>query len=121
MKGFAAIISVIIIGAVMMVAGMMVTLTSINEGQMSLSASRTNNNTAILDTCSEDSLLFINEQNTLPATIVTPIGNCSTTVNSQIGTSWDFTVSSTSGDYQRSNRIKLNRSSIISINSWQDQ
>ncbi len=121
MKGFAALISVIIIGAVMMVAGMMVTLTSINEGQMSLSTSRNNGNLSILDSCSEDSLLFINENNTLPAIIATPNGNCTTTVNSHVGTSWDFTVTSPAGDYQRASRLIINRGSNLNIASWQDQ
>ena len=121
MKGFAALISVIIIGAVMMVAGMMVTLTSINEGQMSLSTSRNNNNLSILDSCSEESLLFINKNSTLPPTIVTPNGNCVATVNSKVGASWDFTITSPAGDYQRSSRLIINRGSNISVGSWQDQ
>lgn len=121
MKGFAALVSVIIIGSIMIFAGMMVTLTSINEGQMSLSNYLKNDNIAIMDACSEDALLFINESNTLPPTIATPQGNCTTSINSQVGTSWDFNISATLGEYQRSSRIKLNRGSNLSIGSWQDQ
>ena len=120
MKGFAALVSVIIIGAVMVAAGMMVTLTSINEGQMSLSRLQGGDSHGLLDACVEDSLLFINENSTLPQTIVTTLGNCTTTLNSQIGTSWDFTLNGGLGAYQCTTRIKLDRSSNLNIGSWQD-
>jgi len=121
MKGFAALISVIIIGAVMVAAGMMVTLTSINEGQMSLSSYLKGRNISLVDSCVENSLLFINENNTLPSLIVTPNGNCTASINSQVGTSWDFTISSPAGDYQWGSRIKINRGSSIGVGSCQDQ
>lgn len=121
MKGFAAIVSVIVISAVLIVAGMMVTLTSINEGQMSLSGMQKGNNVSILDACVEDSLLFINTSNTLPQNIVTPDGNCTATLNSQVGTSWDFTVTASLNDYSRSSRIKINRATTIDLSSWQDE
>jgi hypothetical protein len=121
MKGFAALVSVIVIGSVMIFAGMMVTLTSINEGQMTLSNFLKNDNLSFMDACAEDALLFINESSTLPPTITTPQGNCTASINSQVGTSWDFNISATTGDYQRSSRIKLNRGASLSIGSWQDQ
>ncbi len=121
MKGFAALVSVLVIGAVMVAVGMMVTMTSFNEGQMSLSHLQSDDALSFLDACAEDALLFINELNTLPANISTPMGTCSTTINSQVGTSWDYTLSGTTNSYQRSLRIKLNRGSSLGVGSWQDQ
>ena len=121
MKGFAALISVIIIGAVMVAAGMMVTLTSINEGQISLSGYNKTSATTLLDSCVEESLLFINQLNSLPSNIATPLGNCSTSINSQVGSSWDFNIGTTLSGYQHSNRLKINRSTTINVGSWQEQ
>lgn len=121
MKGFAALTSVIIIGAVLMAIGSMVVLTSINDGQMSLSGLQKNIASSFVNSCVEESLLFINEQSTLPANITMPMGNCATTINSQIGTSWDFSVSGTINGYTRGVRVKLNRGSVINVGSWQEQ
>jgi hypothetical protein len=121
MKGFAAIISVIIIGAVLIVAGTMATMTSINEGQMSLSRLQSNNSLGFIESCAEESLITINENNTLPSLIITPNGNCTVSVNSQVGTSWDFTLNGTVNGYQKSHNLKLNRGSSLGIGSWQEQ
>jgi len=120
MKGFAALVSVIIIGAVMIVAGMMVTLTSINDGQMSLSRFQGGTGLSLIDSCAEESLLTINENNTLPPNIITPLGNCTTTINSQVGTSWDYSLNGSINNYYRSIRIKLDRGSSLSVGSWQE-
>lgn len=121
MKGFAALLSVIIIGSVLVAVGMMVTLTSINEGQMSLSGYLRSKSRALTDACIEEALLSVNSNNSLPGQVVTPLGVCPLVVNSQSADFWDFTVVSNSAGYRSGSRITLNRTTILSIISWQDQ
>lgn len=120
-KGMAAIITVIILGAVMVIIGTTMTLTSISEGQATVSETKVKKNQAILDACSEESLININENNTLPSTITTTLGSCNITVNSHIGTSWDFTLGTNGTMSSLKTNITLNRGSIIGISNWSDQ
>jgi len=116
MKGMAAITSVIVLGVVMVIVGAMMSLTSINEGQMVLESQKQENNQNLTEACVEEGLIWINENNTLPpnGNINTSFGTCPVIVNSHTGTSWDFTVSS-------SINIKLNRGSALTVGGWQEQ
>jgi len=115
MKGMAAIVSVMVLGAVLVLVGAMMSLSSINDGQMTLESQKRDNNQYLIESCVEEGLIWINENNTLPANgnIKTSFGTCPVTVNSHVGTSWDFTVSS-------SVNVKLDRGSSLAVSSWQE-
>lgn len=115
MKGVAAIVSVIVLGAIFVLIGAMMSLTAINEGQMSLESQTRDTSQYLTEACVEEGLIWINENDTLPANgnITTSFGTCPVTVNSHTGTSWDFTVGS-------SVNVKLNRGTTLAISSWQE-
>jgi len=119
-KGMAAIITVIILGALMVLIGSVMTLTSISEGQSTLNETKVKDNQFILDACGEEALITINENNTLPSNIITNYGSCGVTLNSKIGDSWDFDLT-TSDMSSLGVNIILNRGSTIAISSWVDQ
>ncbi len=114
MKGMAAIVSVIVLGAVLILVGAMMSLSSINEGQISLESQKRDISQGLVESCVEEGLININKNNTLPAIITTNFGTCPVTINSQTGVSWDFTVSS-------SVNVKLNRGGFVTIGGWQEQ
>jgi len=116
--GYTALSSVIIIGVVLSLLGTAITLSAINFGQSSLANRTQYTSLNNIETCVEDALLTLNTTNSLPSAISSPSGNCTVILNSQIGTSWDFTVSSVTGS--KNIRLKLNRSSSISVSSWQE-
>lgn len=121
MKGMAEIITVIILGAVMVLIGTTMTLTSISEGQTTVAETKVKKNQVLLDACAEESLITINKDNTLPSTIITTMGPCSVTINSQVGTSWNFNLG-TSGEISSLElNIVLNRGATIAISNWNDQ
>lgn len=120
-KALAAMITVIVLGAVMVLIGSMMVLTSITEGQATLMERKVKNNQALLDACAEESLLKINSNGTLPSTIVTPLGDCGTTLNSQVGSSWDFDVGANGEMSSRSINVVINRGTTIVVSSWVDQ
>lgn len=115
MKGMAAIISVIVLGVVLVLVGAMMSLTSINDGQMSLESQKRDVSQSLTEACVEEGLLWVNEFDTLPANgnIKTSFGTCPVTVNSHTGTSWDFTVSSAVN-------VKLNRGTTLGVGWWQE-
>jgi hypothetical protein len=116
MKGMAAIVSVIVLGAVMVLAGAMMLLSSINQGQMTVESQKRNNNQSLVESCVEEGLIWINENDTLPANgnIKTSFGTCPVIVNSHVGESWDITVSTNIN-------VKLNRGGTVTIGGWQEQ
>lgn len=115
MKGMAAIVSVIVLGTVMMLVGAMVSLTSINQGQTTLESQKRNSSQDLIEACVEEGLIGINKNNILPViNIITSFGTCPVTINSHVGTSWDFTVGN-------SVNVKLNRGGTILIGGWQEQ
>jgi len=120
-KGIAAIITVIVLGALMVLIGSVMTLTSISEGQSTLSETQIKNNQSLLDACAEEALIKINKNNALPAIIVTNIGSCTATLNSQVGTNWNLTLNTIGEMSHLGINVILNRDSIISISSWLDQ
>ena len=120
-KGMAAIITVIILGALMVVIGSVMTLTSISEGQATITETKVKDNQALLDACAEESLIRINKNNTLPSLIITTIGSCSMTLNSQVGTSWNFNLAANGDMSSLGVNVVLNRGTSIAISSWLDQ
>ena len=115
MKGMAAIVSVIVLGAVMVLVGAMMSLSSISEGQMTLESQRRDSNQNLIEACVEEGLISINENDSLPSNgnIKTSFGTCPVTINSHVGTSWDFTINS-------SVNVKLDRGSSLSVSVWQE-
>lgn len=118
--GYIAISSILVIAAVVLIIGTTVALVSINEGQMSLAAIQSDTALGIVEGCTEEALLFLNENNTLPATITVPLGSCTATTNSVVGTTWTITISTTVNTFTKSVQIILTRGSTITISSWSE-
>jgi hypothetical protein len=119
-RGYAAIVAVIVVGAVLVLTGVGVVLNSINEVQSSFGEGQKEIGLALVDACAQESLLRINKNNALPGTITLPQGSCTVTINSQVGNSWDFTISGTFGVYSKSVRVTATRTSSVVVNSWQE-
>lgn len=119
-NGYIAISSVLVIAAVVLVIGTTISLVSISEGQISLSSYQ---NDVVLDGvegCTEDALLYLNENNSLPGTITTPQITCTITVNSQSGSNWTITVSGTQSGHTKNIQVQLIRTTTIAITDWQE-
>lgn len=119
-KGYIAIVTVLVIGAVMLSVGMAVVLNSINTGQGTLAEIKKEASIGYVESCIEDALIRINKNNVLTGTIVLPEGTCTVTINSQVGSNWDFTVAGTLDGYSKSIRVTATRGSTVVVNSWQE-
>jgi hypothetical protein len=118
--GYIAIVTVLVIGAVMLLVGMAVVLNSINTGQGSLGEIKKEASLGYTESCAEEALLRINNDNALPTVIILPEGNCTVTINSQTGSGWDFTVSGNWSGYSKSVRVTATRGSTVAVNSWKE-
>lgn len=120
MHGYIALVTVLVIGAVMLSVGMTVVLNSINTGQGALGEIKKESSIGLAESCAEEGLLKINEDNTLPANIILPDGSCTVTINSQSGSDWDFTVAGVLDGYSKKIRVTATRGNTVVINSWQE-
>lgn len=118
--GFAALSSVLIIGAIVTLIGVTVALTSISEGQTSLAGVKGANALSLVKGCAEIALLQLNTSNTLPASLTIPAGNCSITTNSHVGNTWDFTIRGSFDTYTKATNIIAVRGTTISVTNWQE-
>lgn len=82
---------------------------------------RLKKNHVLLDACVENALININKNNNISPIITTDLGSCNTTINSQVGTSWDLTLETSGTVSPLKTNIILNRQSTINISSWLDQ
>jgi len=111
-------VTVLVIGAVMLSVGMAVVMNSINTGQGSLGEIKKESGIGFVESCVEDALMRINTENVLLGTITLPEGTCTVTINSQVGSAWDFTVSGTLDGYSKNIRVTATRGTNITVNSW---
>ena len=118
MKGYVAISTVLVVGVILLSTGMAVILNSINESQSSTSDSQKEKVIGFVESCAQDALLRLNDNNALPGSIVLPDGSCTVTINSQVGNNWDFSVTGSLAGYQKNIRVNATRTTTVTINSW---
>lgn len=116
--GYVALASVLVIAAVIVVIGISTSLLSINELQSSFANRRSEMAIAIVESCVEEALIVLNEKGNVPTSITSPNTNCSVTINSQVGSTWDFTVLTTVEDHTKRIRIVIDRGSNLILGSW---
>lgn len=118
--GYTAIATVLVIAAVAMIIGTTTSLLSIDGLQAGYNLDQGQATLQIVESCVEDTLLYLNENNSLPPSISLPEGSCSVTLNSQVGVVWTFTVAGSINGYTKSVQVVANRSSAVSITSWRE-
>jgi len=119
-NGYIAISSILVIAAVVLIISTTIALISITEGQISLSSLTSDTTLDGVEGCMEDALLYLNENNAMPAAIITPQLTCSVTVNSQVGSDWTITTTGTVLGHTKSIRVQLTRTTTITIDSWEE-
>ena len=117
-KGYIALTTVLVVGVVLLTIGLSVSLVAISEGQLALSGRRNESTLDLAEACVEDALLRLNSTNALNTTITLPQGTCSLVVNSQVGSTWTFTVTGTAETLAKKIQVTAVRASTVSVTSW---
>ena len=115
-----AISSILIIFVVTLSIGISATLISVSDLQLAQAKDEATDSRLNVESCIENALMELNKNATIPTSLTTPQGTCQITLDSQSGSTWIFTVRSTSGDYQKTIRVSADRSGQVSINSWKE-
>lgn len=119
-KGYIAIASILVITVVVLIIGTTVALLSVNDIQSSLSNKKSEEARDLVEGCAEDTLLQLNQTNTIPTSITIPEGSCSVTINSHTGNDWTFTVSGQFEAYQKTIQISATRNTTVVVTRWND-
>ncbi|HYD35667.1 MAG TPA: hypothetical protein VD999_06370 [Vitreimonas sp.] len=119
--GYIALSSMLMIAAIIVIIGTTASLLAINAGQISLADTRQENVLNLVESCIEDSLLQLNKSNTLPSSLSLPEGNCTVTLNSQVGSVWTFTISATLNGHTKTLQVTTNRTTQLTITNWIEQ
>ena len=118
--GYVALISVLIIGAVLVLIGTSVTLLAVSESQMALAEEKKEYAIHFVESCAEDTLRRLNDFNTLPTSVITPYGTCTVTTDAHSGNNWTFTVSGSQDSYTKNIQIQAARAGSTTITSWNE-
>lgn len=123
--GYIAILTVILIMAVVVIATTTISLLSIGEAQSALSLFIGGSTLDFVEGCAEDALLQSRDNasfgNTSPVLITRPEGTCQISVTKN-GTTWTIDVTTTATTYVRTIEAIISRtSSQVTLTSWQEK
>lgn len=117
-NGYAAITSIIVILAVIVLVGIATSLLSIGNAQMGLGQSKSESTLALVESCIEYALLNYNNNGTVPTTSTTPLGSCTIVVDSTTATSATFTTTASISPYTKSIQVVANRINSVTVVNW---
>jgi len=119
-RGYIALVSVLVIGAIMVVIIITVSLVSISEGQMSYAEYKKEETIDIVEACIEEALYRLKRTEVVQEQFPLLEATCSATLNSQSGDDWDFTVTASTSGFLKKIRVDATSGNTITINSWQE-
>lgn len=122
-KGYIALITVLIVMAVVLTATSTLALLAIGEAQSGFALFQGENTLQFVEGCTEDALLKIRANSSLSGTflITRPEGTCSVTIASVVGARWVVTITTQDTKYVRSIQIVFDRNPTgISLVSWKE-
>ncbi len=117
-RGYVAISTVLIIGALVLVVGISLTITAINDSQSSFAAKKSSETLDFVEGCVEDALIKLSKTGSIPVSISLPEGNCSVTINSNVGTTWNFSVNANRNGFTKKITVTASRGNAVGITSW---
>lgn len=121
-KGYIALLTVLIVMAVVITSASTIALLSIGEGQSGFALFKGEDTLTFVEGCTEDYILKIRAQGAgfVAGNITRPEGTCTITVNSG-NPNWDITVSTNTTTYKRSIRVIFTRNPTgITLTSWKE-
>lgn len=119
-RGYIALVTVLIISAVVLSTATTVSLLAIGEAQSSFALYKGEDNLNLAEGCAEDALLKAWTSSTYNGGSITrPEGTCIITV-AKSGNTWTITATSTATAYNRSAQVIFNRIADIEIISWRE-
>ncbi|HSW87945.1 MAG TPA: hypothetical protein VLG12_02160 [Candidatus Saccharimonadales bacterium] len=119
-KGYIAILTVLIISAVVLIIATTVSLLAIGEAQSAFALFKGEDTITFVEGCMEDALLKARNNNSYTSGSITrPEGTCTITI-SKAGTTWTVMATTTNTQYARTVQAVITRGSQMAITSWKE-
>lgn len=119
-RGYIALSSVLIIAFLVLTIGISVSYLAVSETQVSLGQLRKEEATDYVESCVEDAMLRLNENNSIPTSITLPQGICIITINSHVGNNWSFTSVGTLQNHKKTTWVQATRGVYITVSDWEE-
>lgn len=121
-NGYIAIITLLIIMAVVTAVLSTTTLLSINEAQSSLVLFKGQDTLSFVEGCAQDALYKARSNpGYTGGTITRPLGTCIITIDSIVGTTWTLTATTQETQYKRSIQVTFIRLPTgITLQGWKE-
>jgi len=119
-RGYIALSSVLIIAFLVLTIGISVSYLAVSETQVSLGQLRKEEATDYVESCVEDAMLRLNENNSIPTSITLPQGICIITINSHVGNNWSFTSVGTLQNHKKTTWVQATRGVYITVSDWKE-
>jgi hypothetical protein len=121
-RGYIALTAVLVVTVLVLVIGVTTSILSVGDIQSSYSSYKNEDVLSFVEGCAEDALMRLNKNGSLPGSVTLPLlGTCTVTLNSQIGATWNFSVSGTLDNYTKKITVEAQKSGSISITSWKEE
>ena len=120
-NGYVAITSMLVVTAVVIVVGYIVTLSAIGNAQMALGGTQADGAKALAETCVEEVLLKINMTAAVPTIVTTPLGDCAVTTDAQSGNNYTVSVTATRNNRTKKITVTISRTTTVAVTSWLEQ
>src|SRR3989344_7227915 len=118
--GYIALITTLILAAIIISIGITTSLLSINQAQSSLAGIKNEillNNT---ESCIEDILLTLNNTGLLPSFVTIPEGECFIIVVERDRSIWKFNATMALAPYSKTIEVQAERNMSMVISSWKE-
>lgn len=123
-KGYIALISFLIVSAVVLVIGITLAILGVSEAQMGLSEKRGHDALALAEGCAEDALLSAFYGDILEDGLVFTRNHlevsCTITVEHDGNSYWTITTEVTTSGHTKEIEVTIDRGDEITITSWQE-
>lgn len=119
-RAYIALVSFLIVSAVVLLIGITLAILGVSEAQMSLAEERGQGSLALAEGCAEDAILSsYYDINYSGGTENYPEGSCVVGV-AKDGNNWTITTAATVSGHTKKVKVKINRSGKITITSWKE-
>jgi len=119
-RAYIALVSFLIVSAVVLVIGVTLAILGVSEAQMGLAEKRGHYALALAEGCAEDALLSSYYDGSYTGgTENYPEGSCVVGV-AKDGNNWTITTTATASGHTKKIEVKINRGNEISILSWKE-
>jgi len=117
-SGYAALLTVLVIGAVLIILTLSITFISLNTLLSSSTHQLSSQSLVQIEGCVQEALLQLKNNNSLPAQVILPEITCQINNISQTGNDWSFQVTGNYQGFSKTIDLQATRDTQLTLTGW---